>query len=142
MIPWKDGKNGSRLKWSGNKTLHDVEVCFCLISFVLTPNQYIFYDPIFFKVRVKLLNTKRRYMIRLNKFRYGCHVRLLKVYVLCIDSWTEFRMKDPFFLLYARHYNPRFVYFLPTFRRPFLYFQGGCLGTFCPYVWLVLKSGF
>ena len=32
---------------------------------------------------------------------------------------------------YARHYNPRFVYFLPTLRRPFLCFQGRFLEKFC-----------
>ena len=36
--------------------------------------------------------------------------------------------KDAFLIcgqdvLYERHYNPRFVYFLPTFRRPFLLFS-------------------
>ena len=45
-------------------------------------------------------------------------------------------------LPYAHHYNPRFVYFLPTFTRPFLCFQGDFFRKFCPYVWLVLKSGF
>ena len=33
------------------------------------------------------------------------------------------------------------VYFLPTFRKTFLCFQGGFLGKFCPYVWLVFKRG-
>ena len=42
-----------------------------------------------------------------------------------------------FKLPYARHYNPRFVYILPTFKRQFLCFQGGFLGKF-PYVWLSL----
>ena len=43
---------------------------------------------------------------------------------------------------YARHYNPRLVYFLPTFRKPKTFFQGGFVRKFCPYVWLVFKSGF
>ena len=42
---------------------------------------------------------------------------------------------------YARHYKPRLVYFLPHSQRPFLCFYGGFFRKFCPYVWLVLKSG-
>ena len=42
---------------------------------------------------------------------------------------------------YARHYNPRFVYFLPTFWRSKTFFQGGFFRKFCLYVWLVFKSG-
>ena len=42
----------------------------------------------------------------------------------------------------ARHYNPRFVYFLPTFWKSKSFFQGGFFRKFCPYVWLVLKRGF
>ena len=36
---------------------------------------------------------------------------------------------------YACHYNPRFVYFLPTFWSSFMYCD------IWPYVWLVFKSG-
>ena len=43
---------------------------------------------------------------------------------------------------YARHYNPRFVYFLPTFSSPKTFFQGAFFLKFWPYVWLVFKSGF
>ena len=46
-----------------------------------------------------------------------------------------------FYILYARHYN-RFVYFLPTFKRPFLCFQRVFFRKFCPYAWLVFKSDF
>ena len=42
-------------------------------------------------------------------------------------------------LPYARHYNPRFVYFLPTSKT---FFQGAFFLKFWPYVWLVFKSGF
>ena len=45
-------------------------------------------------------------------------------------------------LPYARHYNPRFVYFLPTFWSPKTFFQGAFFVKFWPYVWLVFKSGF
>ena len=45
-------------------------------------------------------------------------------------------------VLYARQYNPWFVYFLPTFWGPFLCFQGCFFRKFCLYVWLVFKSGF
>ena len=45
-------------------------------------------------------------------------------------------------LPYARHYNPRFVYFLPTFWSPKTFFQGAFFLKFWPYVWLVFKSGF
>ena len=41
----------------------------------------------------------------------------------------------------ARHYNPRFVYFLPTFWSPKTFFQGAFSLKFWPYVWLVFKSG-
>ena len=41
-----------------------------------------------------------------------------------------------------RHYNPRFVYFLPTFWSPKTFFQGAFFLKFWPYVWLVFKSGF
>ena len=44
--------------------------------------------------------------------------------------------KNYFHLPYARHYNPRFVYFLPTFWRSLMYCD------LWPYVWLVFKSGF
>ena len=43
---------------------------------------------------------------------------------------------------YARHYNPRFVYFLTTFWKPKTFFQRGFFRTFSPYVWLVFKSSF
>ena len=46
------------------------------------------------------------------------------------------------YLLYSRHHNLRFVYFLPTFWGPFFCFQGGFFRQLCPYVWLVFKSGF
>ena len=45
------------------------------------------------------------------------------------------------YLPYARHYNPRFVYFLPTFWSPKTFFQGSFLLKFWPYVRLVFKSG-
>ena len=45
-------------------------------------------------------------------------------------------------LPYARHYNPRLVYFLPTFWKSKTFFQGGFFKKVCPYVWLVFKSGF
>ena len=41
-----------------------------------------------------------------------------------------------------RHYDPRFVYFYPIFWCPFLCFQWRNFRKFCPYVWLVFKSGF
>ena len=47
-----------------------------------------------------------------------------------------------YYIPYARHYNPRFVYFLPTFWKSKTFFQGGFFRKFCPYVWLVFKSGF
>jgi len=34
------------------------------------------------------------------------------------------------------------LYFLPTFWKSKTFFQGGFFRKFCPYVWLVLKSGF
>ena len=45
------------------------------------------------------------------------------------------------YLPYARHYNPRFVYFLPTFWRSKTFFQGFFFRKFCLCVWLVFKSG-
>ena len=42
---------------------------------------------------------------------------------------------------YARHYNPRFVFFLPTFESPKTVFQGAFFLKFWPYVRLVFKSG-
>ena len=45
-------------------------------------------------------------------------------------------------LPYARHYNPRFVYFLPTFWSTKTFFQWAFFLKFWPYVWLVFKSGF
>ena len=47
-----------------------------------------------------------------------------------------------FWIPYPRHYNLRFVYFLPTFWKPKMFFQGCFFRKFCPYVWLVFKSGF
>ena len=44
-------------------------------------------------------------------------------------------------LPYARHYNPWFVYFLPTFGVHFFVFKEFFFRKFCPYVWLVFKSG-
>ena len=46
------------------------------------------------------------------------------------------------YIPYARHYNPRFVYFLPTFWKSKTFFQGGFFRKLYPYVWLVFKSGF
>ena len=46
------------------------------------------------------------------------------------------------YILYARHYNPRFVYFLPTFWSSKTFFQGAFFLKIWPYVWLVFKSGF
>ena len=41
---------------------------------------------------------------------------------------------------YARHYNPRFVYFLPTLlMKSKNVFQRTFFLKFCPYVWLVFK---
>ena len=45
-------------------------------------------------------------------------------------------------LPYARHFNPRFVYFLPTFWSWKTFFQGAFFLKFWPYVWLIFKSGF
>jgi hypothetical protein len=50
-------------------------------------------------------------------------------------------VKERYQLPYA-HYNPRFVYFLPTFWRPKTFFQGVFFRKVCPYVWLVFNSGF
>ena len=58
-------------------------------------------------------------------------------------NWAMLFDKSPSLLLlqltwlpYARQYNPRFVYFLPTFWSSFMYCD------LWPYVWLVFKSGF
>ena len=51
--------------------------------------------------------------------------------------WTDIDQ-----LPYVRHYNPRFVYFLPTFWSPKTFFQGAFFLKFWSYVWLVFKSGF
>ena len=40
------------------------------------------------------------------------------------------------YIPYARHYNPRFVYFLSIFRSSFMYCD------LWPYVWLINQSGF
>ena len=62
-------------------------------------------------------------------------------YHTALTKWGEILYKEVQ-LPYARHYNPRFVYFLPTFWRPKTFFQGGFFRKFCLYVWLVFKSGF
>ena len=47
-----------------------------------------------------------------------------------------------FSLPYARHYNPRFVYFLHTFGSPnWNVFQWAFFIKFWSYLWLVFKSG-
>ena len=46
------------------------------------------------------------------------------------------RFSEPRYIPYACHYNPWFVYFLPTFWSSFMYCD------LWPYVWLVFKSGF
>ena len=51
----------------------------------------------------------------------------------------EFKVEHSYYvylLPYARHYNPRFVYFSSTFWSSFMYCD------LWPYVWLVFKSGF
>ena len=54
-----------------------------------------------------------------------------------IWSWMQQCFCSHFFCIpYARHYNPQFVYFLPTFWSSFMY------SDLWPYVWLVFKSGF
>ena len=60
---------------------------------------------------------------------------LKKIYLLFLSIFW-------FDLPNARHYNPPFISFLPYFRSPFLCFQAVFFGKFCPYVWLVFKSGF
>ena len=55
--------------------------------------------------------------------------------------WT-FYILPSLCLPYTRHYNPRFVYFLPTFWSPKTFFQRAFFLKFWPYVWLVFKSGF
>ena len=46
-----------------------------------------------------------------------------------------------YYIPYARHYNPRFVYFLPNIWSPKTFFQWGFFRKSCPYVWIVFKSG-
>jgi hypothetical protein len=60
------------------------------------------------------------------------------IYRLSINSFIICMLRG----LYARHYNPRLVYVLSHFWRPFHCFQGVFFRKFCPYVWLVFKSGF
>ena len=47
----------------------------------------------------------------------------------------------PYYLPYVRHYNPWFVYFLPTLWRSKTLFHGGFFRKFFLDVWLVFKSG-
>ena len=44
-------------------------------------------------------------------------------------------------LPYARHYNPRFVYFSPLFEDEKRFFKEVFFRKFGLYVWLVFKSG-
>jgi hypothetical protein len=41
----------------------------------------------------------------------------------------------------TRHYKPRLVYFYPIFKDHFFVFKEVFSRKFCPYVWLVFKSG-
>ena len=85
----------------------------------------------FFKIYY--LNNLKQIEKSIPRFKYICH---------CLERWeiTKSCMQISSFKLnlwnmewrqyfvdlpYARHYTPRFVYFLPTFWRPFLCFQGG-----------------
>ena len=52
-------------------------------------------------------------------------------YIRCLDIH----------LLYACHYKPRPVHFSLHFWRPNPCFQRGFFRKFCPYVWIVFKSG-
>ena len=60
---------------------------------------------------------------------------------LCLAPVRKFKNRQEN-ILYAHHYNPQFVYFLPTFRSPKTFFQWAFFLKFWPYVWLVFKSGF
>ena len=66
---------------------------------------------------------------------------LVKLWPAILASTIFFDVSIIIEVPYALHYNPWFVYFLSTLRRPFLCFQGGFLRKFCPYVWLIFKSG-
>ena len=80
----------------------------------------------------------------------GLHTRTYKLeecyrYLICsvnkIISFGFLTFFCPLHLPYGRHYNPRFVYFKPTFWRSKAFFQGAFFVKFWPYVRLVFKSG-
>ena len=74
--------------------------------------------------------------------RYAHHHNLFLIETVKKGPQKSFKpSKSGFEIPYARHYNPRFVYFLPTFWSPKTFFQGAFFLKFWPHVWLVFKSG-
>ena len=75
----------------------------------------------------------------------GCAVKAifsLGVLSPWLIQYKMYLVKTKCYTLYACQYNSQLVYFLHHFWSPLLCFQGGFFQKFCPYVWLVLKSGF
>ena len=63
----------------------------------------------------------------------------LKCSLLFLKEVLQFPGK--IFKLNYRHYNQQFLFFKPTFWRPFLYLERRFSWTFCPHVELLFKSG-
>ena len=66
----------------------------------------------------------------------SCQISMFYLIKWLIAIVFAYLFKNLFNIPYARHYNPRFVYFLPTFWGSFMYCD------LSPYVWLVFKSNF
>jgi hypothetical protein len=105
-----------------------------------------------------MLKATTNFKIHQNLFKYWftlwngwpCSPRKHRLYLPMWSNWKlvvkeTHTYYSPIFNIhipYARHYNPRFVYFLPTFWKSKTFFQRVFFRKFCPYVWLVFKSGF
>ena len=59
-----------------------------------------------------------------------------KCCVIKYKTWNMFQNIIFIDIPYARHYKPRFVYFLLTFLSPKTFFQGDFFLKLLPYVWL------
>ena len=76
------------------------------------------------------------WVLQLIKGDFICMVLVFELFSHTYPLKSLFSIYFSFHIPYARHYNPRFVYFLPPFWSSFMYCD------LWPYVWLVFKSGF
>ena len=87
-----------------------------------------------------MLIGQRKPFTRLVTSRFQCDKSLTR-HTIYFDKISPKNPKHLTYVPYLHHYNPRFIYFLPTFWGPKTFFQGASFLKLWPYVWLVFKTG-